>query len=169
MRRKPVPPAPESVDRLWEAHRAVPLVPGTEDDCCGRLATRLDVTPDEGRDWLVFCQSLGLARETGRGFERLRDERSLDDLATAFEANVFGAREVLDTLANSDGSVTADAVFEAFEPTVPNWERHRDPNGWERRWRGRVTALLDWAVLFGIARIEDGGYVAVDGRSLDAD
>ena len=162
MRRKPVPPAPESIDRLWEAHRAVPLIPGTEDDCCGRLATRLDVTPDEGRDWLVFCQSLGLARETSRGFERIRDEQTVEELGTAFEANVFGAQEVLDAIAHSDAPVTADAVFETFEPTVPNWERHRDPNGWERRWRKRVVNLLDWAVLFEVAERRDDGYVAAD-------
>ncbi|WP_416840825.1 hypothetical protein [Haloferax sp. DFSO52] len=162
MRRKPVPPAPDSLDRLWEAHRAVPLIPGTEDDCCGRLATRVDVTPDEGRDWLVFCQSLGLARETSRGFERIRDEQTVDDLAGAFEASVFGVREVLDILANSDGPVTVDAVFEAFESTIPNWERHRDPTGWESRWRDRVEDILDWAVLFEVVETKDGGYVAVD-------
>lgn len=162
MRRKLVPPAPETLDRLWEAHRGVPLIPGSEDDCCGRLATRLDVTPDEGRDWLVFCQSLGLARERSRGFERVRDEKTLAELACAFETNVFGAREVLDALARSDGPLSADAVFEAFEPTVPNWERHRDPNGWERRWRTRVADLLEWAVLFGVAERDDDGYVAAD-------
>ncbi|KAB1193699.1 hypothetical protein GJR96_09715 [Haloferax sp. MBLA0076] len=161
MRRKPVPPAPDKLDRLWEAHRAVPLIPGSEDDCCGRLATRLDVTPDEGRDWLVFCQSLGLARETSRGFERIRDEQTVDDLGEAFVAHVFGAEEVLDALDEDPQSVAA--VFDAFEPTVPNWERHRDPNGWETRWRGRVSDLLDWAVLFGLAGRKEGGYVAVEG------
>ncbi|KTG27903.1 hypothetical protein [Haloferax profundi] len=160
MRRKPVPPAPDRLDRLWEAHRAVPLIPGSEDDCCGRLATRLDVTPDEGRDWLVFCQSLGLARETSRGFERIRDEQTVDDLREAFVAHVFGAEEVLDAL--DEGPQSVDVVFDAFEPTVPNWERHRDPNGWETRWRGRVSDLLDWAVLFGLAGREEDGYVAVD-------
>ncbi|KAB1187925.1 MULTISPECIES: hypothetical protein [Haloferax] len=160
MRRKPVPPAPDALDRLWEAHRAVPLIPGSEDDCCGRLATRLDVTPDEGRDWLVFCQSLGLARETSRGFERLRDEKTVEDLGHAFVEHVFGAREVLDAL--GDDPRSADAVFDAFEPTVPNWERHRDPTGWETRWRDRVLDLLDWAVLFRLARHETAGYAAVD-------
>ncbi|MFK8213442.1 hypothetical protein [Haloferax volcanii] len=160
MRRKPVPPAPDALDRLWDAHRAVPLIPGSEDDCCGRVATRLDVTPDEGRDWLVFCQSLGLAREVSRGFERVRDDPDAGDLRRAFEENVFGAREVLDAL-NAE-PMSADAVFDAFEPTVPNWERHRDPEGWESRWRDRVTRLLDWAVLFGAAARKPDGYVAVE-------
>ncbi|AFK20278.1 hypothetical protein E6P09_13780 [Haloferax mediterranei ATCC 33500] len=160
MRRKPVPPAPDSLDRLWDAHRAVPLIPGSEDDCCGRVAERLDVTPDEGRDWLVFCQSLGLAREVSRGFERVRGDRQKEELRTAFVEHVFGAQEVLDAL--GDDPRSADDVFEAFEPTVPNWERHRDPEGWESRWRDRVARLLDWAVLFGVAAQKDGGYVAVD-------
>ncbi|MFC7128343.1 hypothetical protein [Haloferax chudinovii] len=159
MRRKPVPPAPDSLDRLWDAHRAVPLIPGSEDDCCGRVAERLDVTPDEGRDWLVFCQSLGLARGVSRGFERVRDHPDADDLRIAFEGNVFGAREALDAL--GDEPTSADAVFEAFEPTVPNWERHRDPDGWESRWRDRVARLLDWAVLFDAAEKRTDGYVAV--------
>lgn len=160
MRRKPVPPAPDALDRLWDAHRAVPLIPGSEDDCCGRVATRLDVTPDEGRDWLVFCQSLGLAREVSRGFERVRDDPDPDDLRRAFEENVFGAREVLDAL--NDEPMSADAVFDAFEPTVPNWERHRDPEGWESRWRDRVARLLDWAVLFDAAARKPDGYAAVE-------
>jgi hypothetical protein len=118
------------------------------------------VTPDEGRDWLVFCQSLGLTRETSRGFERIRDEQTVQELGIAFTEQVFGAREVLDAL--DDGPQTVDAVFESFEPTVPNWERHRDPDGWETRWRTRVQHLLDWAVLFERARRENGEYVGVD-------
>ncbi|ELZ82381.1 hypothetical protein C453_14888 [Haloferax elongans ATCC BAA-1513] len=160
MRRKPVPPAPDSLDRLWEAHRAVPLIPGSEDDCCGRLAKRLDVTPDEGRDWLVFCQSLGLARETSRGFERIRDDWEDEELRDAFVDHVFGAQEVLDDL--DEHPQSAAAVFDAFEPTVPNWERHRDPEGWESRWWTRVERLLDWAVLFGAATRAEDGYVAVE-------
>ncbi|ELZ94010.1 hypothetical protein C440_10333 [Haloferax mucosum ATCC BAA-1512] len=160
MRRKPVPPAPDSLDRLWNAHAAVPLIPGSEDDCCGRVAERLDVTPDEGRDWLVFCQSLGLAREVSRGFERVRDDWQQEELKDAFVERVFGAREVLDALGDEPRS-TGD-VFEAFEPTVPRWERHRDPDGWESRWQTRVERLLDWAVLFGVAERNDDGYVAVE-------
>lgn len=158
MRRKPVPPVPDSLDRVNEAHRGVPLIPGTENDCCSRIADRLDISRDDGRDWLVFCQSLGLARETSRGFERMRDEKSTAELRTAFVEHVFGAREVIDALGTEPQS--ADDVFALFEPSVPRWERHRDPNGWETRWRTRVERLLGWAVLFGFAKRDDDKYVA---------
>ncbi|MFC7202246.1 hypothetical protein ACFQJC_01860 [Haloferax namakaokahaiae] len=160
MRRKPVPPAPASLDRLSEAHRGVPLIPGSEDDCCSRIADQLDVSRDEGRDWLVFCQSLGLAREASRGFERVRDEHSTDDLRKAFVEHVFGAREVVQTLTEDPQS--ADEVFDQFEQWVPRWERHRDPEGWESRWRTRVERLLDWAVLFELAEAQEQGYVVAD-------
>ncbi|WP_410766918.1 hypothetical protein [Haloferax sp. DFSO60] len=160
MRRKPVPPAPESLDRLEDAHSGVPLIPGSEDDCCSRIADRLDVSRDEGRDWLVFCQSLGLAREASRGFERIRDEQSTGDLRDAFVEHVFGAREAIEIL--GDDPQSTDEIFEQFEQYVPRWERHRDPEGWELRWRTRVERLLEWAVLFELAEKQESGYVVAD-------
>jgi hypothetical protein len=161
MKLKPVPAAPDGLDALADVQRAVPLVPGSEEDCCARVLDRTHVGErDEARTWLTFLRALDLARETDAGFVRERGEPEQQALAEAFRAQVFAADDVLDALADADGPLTADEVFERVEPTVPTWEREKNPGGWRDTWRERVRRLLDWAVLLGLAEREDGGYAS---------
>jgi hypothetical protein len=163
MRFKLVPQAPESVAVVADAQRAVPLVPGTEADCCARLMRRLDLpSRDVARTWLTFLRALGLAAERESGFVRLPHEPTRSSLATALLDGVYGARELVDALGAEP--TTADAVFERFEPRIPEWERHKDPSGWRETWRERVDRLLDWLVLVGVVERRDDGYVRVAGR-----
>jgi hypothetical protein len=156
---KLVPEPPDSVERIAEAQRAVPLVPGTEDDCCARLVRRLDFpSRDVARTWLTFLRALELAEERDAGFVRLSREPTREYLQGRLLDRVYGAQEVLDAL--GDEPRDADAVFERFEERVPEWEHRKDPSGWRETWRERVGYLLDWLVLLDIAERRDGGYVA---------
>jgi hypothetical protein len=157
-----VVPEPRSFDELLAARDALPLVPGTVADCCARIRDRTDVpSRDAARELLTFLRALGLAAETDRGFHRVRGDVSEADLRAAFLDNVFGAREVVDALAAADDPLDADDALAAVRDDVPTWERsrHRD---WEREWRHRVTRLLGWAVVVGLAETVDGGYAAVE-------
>lgn len=167
MRFKPVPPAPDSLDFVEEVQRAVPLVPGSVDNCCTRVMSRTSVpSQDEARTWLTFLQALGLVRETERGFARTRDAVARESLRNAFETRVFGASEVVEILADAGGPLDADEVFERFADTVPNWERFRHPDTWRTLWLQRVERLLAWGALFGVVDREgEGGrerFVLVD-------
>lgn len=149
MKFKPVPPVPDSLDFLEEVQDAIPLVPGTVENCCARVMNRSDVpSQDEARTWLTFLQALGLARETERGFARTREAVARERLKERFEERVFGASEIAEILAE-EGSLGAGGVFERFAETVPNWERFRHPDSWETLWHERVERLLEWGVLFG--------------------
>lgn len=160
MRLKPVPPVPDSLDALRDVQRAVPLVPGTEEDCCARIVARTSVADrDDASDWLSFLRALGLARETDSGFVREQAEPGRETLAERFRTNVYGAREIRDVL--GDDALSADAVFERFD-AVPRWERSRNPD-WKSTWYERVERLLDWSVLLGLAARTEDGYVAEDG------
>lgn len=169
MRAKPVPPAPDSLETLKDAQRAVPLVPGSVDDCCGRLQVEgVAGDRDEAAAWLEFLRALGLVAKVSRGYHRRRVEPDAVDLRGGFREYVFGAREVLAILqaeaksADDDEPVTpleAPAVFERFERHVPTWERQKSPHGWRDVWSRRVAALLEWAVLLDLAESRQGGYV----------
>lgn len=159
MKLKPVPAAPDSLDAVADVQRAVPLVPGSEADCCARVMDRTHVGErDEARTWLTFLRALELARETDAGFVRERRKPEKSAIAAAFREHVFAAEDVLDALADADGPLAADEVFERVEPTIPQWEREKDPGGWRDTWRERVRRLLDWAVLLGLAERVDDGY-----------
>lgn len=159
MKYKPVPQAPDSLDYAAEVQRAVPLVPGTTEDCCGRVMSRAGVpSQDEARRWLTFLQALGLVRETDRGFARNRVEVDEAELAEAFEVHVFGASEVLGTLASADEPLDAESVFADFEDNVPNWERYHKPTDWQDIWSDRVGRMLEWGVLFELVERVDDGY-----------
>jgi hypothetical protein len=163
---KLVPPAPDSLERVAEARRAVPLVPGTEDDCCARLLDRMDLpSRDVARTWLTFLRALGLAAEREAGFVRLDREPTPDYLRETLLDRVYGAREVHDALGTEP--VGSDAVFERFEEDVPEWERYKDPARWREVWRERVGHLLDWLVLLDLAERRETGYVvhAEDGAT----
>jgi hypothetical protein len=160
MRYKVAPDPENGRQALVDAHRAVPLVPGSTDDCCARLQSRLGLANREtANEWLAFLDALGLATETDRGYERVRTDLDAEDLGTPFRESVFGAREVVDALATADEPMTPVEAFEAVRSMVPTWERNRHAD-WEREWRDRVARLLDWAVVFDLVERRSDGYVA---------
>ncbi|WP_129112966.1 hypothetical protein [Halegenticoccus tardaugens] len=161
MRFKPVPEPPASLDAVATAQRAVPLVPGSADDCTRRLARRLDLPGrDAARTWLAFLRALELAERTPSGYRRVRIEPTPERLRDAFRRRVFGAEEALAALSAADEPRTADEAFEALRDRVPRWEHYRDPSGWEAAWRERTARLLTWLALLDLTEAVDGGYVA---------
>jgi len=158
MRLKPVPEPPRSPSTVGEVQSALPLVPGSEEDCCARVVRRTDVDdPDVARDWITFLRALELVDRHDAGYARRRTDPERSAMAAAFRDRVFGAREVLDALAAAEGSLAPEDVLDRIEEAVPEWERgrHRD---WRAEWTARVERLLSWAVLFGLADRGDGGY-----------
>ncbi|WP_276301919.1 hypothetical protein [Halorussus lipolyticus] len=159
MQFKLVPEPPESLEFVAEAQRAVPLVPGSEDDCCARMLDRTDLTSrDEARTWLTYLRALGLAEEKSSGFARIRRDPEPEYLREQFRENVFGVPALLEILEGADESLSAEEVFAEFEDEVPTWEHHKNPNSWEEIWSERVEYLLDWSVLLGLAEEVDGEY-----------
>lgn len=156
MQRKPVPPAPDSLDAAAAVRETLPLVPQPEDDCCRRVTARTDVD-DRGTAsaWLVFLAALGLATESEGTYARTTGDRDRAALAAAFRSNVFLARETVGAL--GDDFRSADDVFEAVSDRVPRWERSKREN-WEAFWTERVRRRLDWAVLLGLAVRDGDGY-----------
>lgn len=158
MRIKSVPPAPDSIDVLAEVQRATPLVPEPEESCCVRVASRMEwIDKDEARRWLAFMRALGLVEAGELGYVRTRVTPDPATLKAPFRSNIFGVEEIRTALKGSS-SVTPEAAFEALRPTVPQWERHRNPGTWEYHWQERVTAILEWSCLFGLAERTDEGY-----------
>lgn len=156
MRYKIVPPARDR-EFLLAVRDALPLVPGSEDDCCTRISDRTAVeSRADAREWLTFCQALGLAAETDGAYHRLRGDPDTDTLAERLHENVFPTRELL-TVIEADGPLTADEAFEALRERIPRWERSRTAD-WEAEWRERVENLLEWCVVLGLAERVDGGY-----------
>jgi hypothetical protein len=159
-----VVPEPASRAALEGACRAMPLVPGSEDDCCARLLADTDLASrDSAREWITFMQALGLVAE--RDGEFYRTGRSPDevDLAGAFRERVHPAEAVLDVLAESDAPLDAATVFERCVEVVPRWERSRRTD-WDDVWRERVGRVLRWAVVFDLAE-----QVAEDGDSHEGE
>lgn len=155
MRYKTVP-EPRGPETLCAVRRAVPLVPGDEEDCCARIAARTEVPGrDVAREWLTFLEALGLVRGGERGYHRTRSGPDRDVLAGRFLENVFGAREVFE--AARDGPTDAEEAFAVLEGSVPRWERHRNPD-WKREWQETAERLLGWAVRLGLLEREDGRY-----------
>lgn len=156
MRYKVAPP----VDRetLVATHEAVPLVPGSTDDCCARIRKRVDLpTRDDAETWLVFLDALELVERTDRGYRRRRRDVDPDALATPFREQVYGVQELLAALADADDPLSADAAFERLRGEIPDWERNRHAD-WEATWRERVRRLLEWAVFFDLAERVDGRF-----------
>jgi hypothetical protein len=158
VRYKVAPSPPADRDGLERAQRAVPRVPGSEDDCCTRLQQRLDLpTRDDGREWLTFLDALGLATETDRGYRRTDRDPDDESVTAGFRERVFGTAALVDALDAADDSLTVDDGFAALRDDVPTWERNRHDD-WERVWRERTRRLLDWAVLLGLAVREGDEY-----------
>ena len=157
MRFKLVPPPPDDVEVVRDVQRDVPLVPGSEADCCVRIMDTLDIgSRDVARTWLTFLRAIGLVGRSRRGFVRTGREPDRATLAAGLKAGVLGASELVDALDREP--TTADEAFGSVERLIPPWERARDPN-WEAIWRTRVDHLLGWLVLAGLAERVDGGYV----------
>jgi len=158
MKYKIVPEPPADLDFVADAQRAVPLVPGSVEDCCTRVQSRTGLPArDDARKWLTFLEALGLAEETDPGFRRLRVDPDREAMAGDFRERVFGADDLLDALAAAGEPLSTDDAFERFTEEVPRWERDRHPD-WRSVWRERVERLLEWAVLLGLAERADGGY-----------
>lgn len=165
MKFKLVPAAPDDLAFVADAQRAVPLVPGTEDDCCARLMRRLDIpSRDVARTWLTFLRALELAEETSSGFKRLRTDPTEDHLRETFRRRVFGVENVLATLETAYELLTVDDAFVAFKDRIPVWERHKNPQKWEAIWSKRVGDILDWLVLLDLAERVDGRYRRREGN-----
>ncbi len=153
MRLKPVPEPPAALADLEAFRRAVPLVPGREDDCCTRLRERLDL-PDRrvANDWLAFLRALGLVEETSRGFRRTDADLTAGRVREGLRERVLFAPEAATLLADASPSnpVTPADLFEATRGSVPRHDRARDPE-WEATWLDRADRLLRWFVLVDLA------------------
>lgn len=161
MRYKPVP-TPVSVDTLSATQAAVPLVPGSTDDCCARIVDRTTVESREAaRAWLTFLEALELVETTDAGYVRSDRDPTDPAVATAFEDRVYAASEVLAAVRSNDGPVSVAAVVDAVELT-PRWEQHRSPTP-SNEWRDRVEAILAWATVFGLVTRTTDGYTPTDG------
>lgn len=164
MRLKPVPEPPTDLDDIRPFQRAVPLVPGSTDDCCARLRDRCDLPNRQiANDWLAFLRALGLVRETARGFVRTDAEPTPELIREGLRERVLLVPEALDALRESSPAepLTPDALFEATRESVPRHDRARDPQ-WEDTWRERADRLLRWLALVDLAaevstRGADGG------------
>ncbi|GAB7090427.1 hypothetical protein JCM18237_06980 [Halorubrum luteum] len=177
MRLKPVPEPPAELSRVRELQRAVPLVPGSEDDCCVRLHDRCGLPNRQAaNDWLAFLRMLGLVEETPRGFRRTEADPTPQRVRERLTDGVLLAPTALEVVRDAAPSdpVTATELFEATRDAVPRHDRARDPD-WESAWRDRADRLLRWFALVDLARpVETGtterdvaddvtiGYVAGD-------
>ncbi len=159
MRLKPVPEPPDALDDLERFQRAVPLVPGSTDDCCARLRDRCDLPNRRiANDWLAFLRALGLVRETSRGFVRTDAEPTPERVRDGLRDGVLLVPEAMAALraASPADPLTAEDLFEATRESVPRHERARDPN-WEDSWRERAGRLLEWLTLVDLAERASGG------------
>lgn len=166
MRLKPLPEPPADdrgvFDAIADAQSAVPLVPGSENDCCARLMRREGFeSRDVARNWLTFLRALELAEETDSGFKRTDREPTPENVRASFRERVFGAQDALDVLHAAGEPLTAEEAFDRLRDTVPGWERERRRT-WVEHWEARTARLLDWLVMLGLAVRVDGGYVVAD-------
>ena len=162
MRLKPLPEPPETLDSVRKAQRALPLVPGSENDCCARLMRRRGFpSRDVARTWLTFLRALELAAETDSGFKRTDRDPTVEHLRESFLGRVFGAEEALAALEERETALSAEAAFTELRGMVPGWERHKQ-RGWEDVWADRVGDLLEWLALLDLAKRTDAGYVVAE-------
>ncbi|WP_280587682.1 hypothetical protein [Halorubrum sp. Boch-26] len=167
MRLKPVPEPPAALDDLRELQRAVPLVPGSTDDCCARLRDRCGLSDRRvANDWLAFLRALELVRETSRGFVRADAEPTPELVREGLTEGVLHAPEAIAALraAAPEAPLTPDALFEATRDSVPRHDRARDPE-WEATWRDRAARLLEWLALVDLARSVPADSPSPDGEA----
>lgn len=149
-----VVPEPRPRSFIERAQQTLPLVPSSEDDCCGLLMADTDIdSRDVAREWITFLRALGLVAESDGKYYQRQDPA--DDLAAAFRERVYAAETVVRIVEDSDEPLTASEVFERVRTEVPEWERNRRQN-WEVVWYERVQRLLAWAVTFELVERADG-------------
>ena len=160
MRFKVLPDPADSPSAVEEMQAAVPLVPDGETSCCARLMDRTDVASrDRAKEWLTFLRALELVEETEGRYRRLPHEADPDGLRRAFRERVYLADEVLSTLEAAGGPVGVEAAYERLDDRMPRWEQYRHTDAAEVR-RERLRRVLEWAVVLGLAKRAEGGYVA---------
>lgn len=156
----------EALEQVVAARDVLPLVPGTEDDCCARLMDRRGYpSRDVARTWMTFLRALGLAEETPDGYRRVRGAVDRDDLAVALRDRVFAVEALLSVLATTTEPLDAAESFARLRDRIPEWERHKHPREWADRWERKTDWLLSWCALFGLLdeRESGAGYVVADG------
>ncbi|WP_207589505.1 hypothetical protein [Halomontanus rarus] len=159
MQFKLVPAAPDDLEYVETVQRAVPLVPGSEDDCCARIMRRTEIAPrDEARTWLTFLRALELAEEGPSGFTRTRRDPDPEHLRIAFRDRLYGVDRILEILAQADDPLSSEAVYDRFKDDVPTYEQYRWSERLEAVWSERLDRLLEWAVLLDLAERVDDGY-----------
>lgn len=171
MRLKPIPEPPTDLDALRTYQRAVPLVPGSTEDCCVRLRDRCTLPNRQvANDWLAFLRALGLAKQTDRGFVRTDVDPTPQTVRDGLREGVLLVPATLEQLAAATPSdpLTPAGLFAATRDAVPRHDRARDPD-WESTWQERADRLLRWLALVDLASpvvSEDAGYVAGDALTL---
>ena len=161
-----VVPQPRPVSFLREATLALPLVPGSEDDCCARLMADADIhSRDAAREWITFLRALGLVAESDGKYYQTRENPDDAELARAFRERVHPVADLLAALDTAESAgetpLSTREAYERVRERVPRWERSRRTD-WEDVWRERVDRALDWAVTFDLAEREGGGYRPAD-------
>ncbi|MFD1514928.1 hypothetical protein [Halomarina rubra] len=157
-----VVPEPRSLTFVREATLALPLVPGSEDDCCARLMADADVASrDAAKEWLTFLRALGLLAESDGKYYQTRTDPDDAELARAFRERVHPVDDLLAVLDAAEESgatpLSPEAAYERVRQRVPQWERSRRTD-WEDVWLTRVERALAWAETFGFAERVDDGY-----------
>ncbi|UPM42517.1 hypothetical protein [Halocatena salina] len=138
------------------ATRTLPLVPSSEDDCCGLLMADTGIdSRDVAREWITFLRALGQVAEADGKYYQRRDP--VDDVAGAFRERVYAAETVIQTVEDSGEPLETAEVFERVRTEIPQWERNRRQD-WEEVWYERVRRLLEWAVEFGHTERTTDGY-----------
>lgn len=149
-----VVPEPRSRSFIETARQTLPLVPSSEDDCCGLLVADTAVdSRGAAREWITFLRALGQAAESDGKYYQRQDPAA--DLAAAFRERVYAAETVVRIVEGSEEPLTASEVFERMRTEIPQWERNRRQD-WEAVWRERVQRLLQWAVTFELIEQADG-------------
>lgn len=151
-----VVPEPRPRSFIETAKRTLPLVPSSEDDCCGLLMADTDIdSRDVAREWITFLLALGQVAETDGKYYQRRDPD--DDLAAAFRDRVYATETVIQIVKNSEEPLEATQVFERMRTEIPQWERNHRQD-WDDVWHERVERLLEWTVEFDLTERTADGY-----------
>lgn len=156
MRYRLVPP-PGDRSAIASVAGAVPRDSSALDDCCAHLVTETFVdTRDDASQWLVFLAALGLLAEDDAGYHRTDQPCRQDFLAESFVTNVYGVREVLDALADTNEPLTTVEVHERVRDSYP--EQDRGQRAGAPSWEQYTDRILGWAVVFELVTRTRLGY-----------
>jgi hypothetical protein len=154
----PPPASVDAIEGLAAARDALPIVPRSEDDRCGRLVDRVEWIDDRdaATTWIGFLRALDLAEHNASGYTRVRGEIDRGAVQQRFRQQILGAEETIEALGSDPRS--PEAVFEDTRDVVPEWERRRSDT-WRAEWLERTEHLLEWAALLGVADRTDDGFL----------